>query len=312
MDGYRGKHTASQPWAVASTASVRTRGRHQRVNRRRRRWVYALLVLFLLCLLYPFLEAHILRTDRVSLKSDSLPADIGHLHIVYLSDIHYGFWYSDADVANLISRVNQLKPDIVLFGGDYGSDNAAAVRFFQRMPAVHARYAVLGVIGESDRGDTPFDLTRLTDTMREAGVTPLINDVSRVRVGTSSVYVAGLDEPVAGTPDLRSVASRVSASDYVIFLCHNPTVIPDAQLLTDRNGHLGWFDLGLFGHTHGGQLGPFSSLIGLTDDIPVRYREGWLTENRVDLLISRGVGTSVIPARFACYPQIHDIDVSLP
>ena len=262
MDGYRGKHTASQPCAVATTASVRTRGRHQRVNRRRRRWVYASLILDLLCLLDPFLEARFVRIDRVSRTSDSLPADIGHLRIVYLSDIHYGFWFSDASAANLISRVNQLKPDIVLFGGDYGRDNASAVRFFQRMPDVHARYAVLGVIGESDRGETPFDLARLTDAMREAGVTPLINDVSRVRVGASSVYVAGLDEPVAGTPDLRSLASQVSASDYVIFLCHNPTVIPDAQLLTDRNGHLGWFDLGLFGHTHGGQIRIFNNIFG--------------------------------------------------
>lgn len=312
MDGYRGKHTASQPWAVASTASVRTRGRHQRVNRRRRRWVYVLLVIVLLVLLYPFGEAHILTTDRALLKSDSLPADVGHLHIVYLSDIHYGFWYSDANVANLISRVNQLKPDIVLFGGDYGANNASAVRFFQRLPAVHARYAVLGVVGESDRGDTPFDLTRLTDTMREAGVTPLINEVSRVRIGTSSIYIAGLDEPVLGTPDFHALSSQVSVSDYVVFLCHNPSVIPDAQLATDRDGRLGWFDLGLFGHTHGGQLGPFASLLGLAEDIPARYRSGWLTENRVDLLVSHGVGTTGIPARFTCFPQIHDIDISLP
>ena len=215
------------------------------------------------------------------------------------------------DLSNLISRVNQLKPDLVLFGGDYGSDNASAIRFFQVLPAVHARYAILGVVGETDRGDTPFDLSRLTDAMRDAGVTPLINEAVPVRIGSSAVYIAGLDDPTAGDPDLKSLAAKVSASEYVIFMCHNPSVIPDAQQVTDADGRLGWFDLGLFGHTHGGQLGPLSSMISLAEDIPLRYQGGWLTENRVELLVSRGVGTSAIPARLMCFPQIHVIDISL-
>ena len=95
MDGYRGKHTASQPWAVASTASVRTRGRHQRRNRGRRRGMIFFLIVLVLILLYPFLEAHLLTTDRHLLQSDSLPADIGRLRVVYLSDIHYGSGFTD-------------------------------------------------------------------------------------------------------------------------------------------------------------------------------------------------------------------------
>ena len=311
MDGYRGKHTASQPWAVASTASVRTRGRHQRRNRGRRRGMIFFLIVLVLILLYPFLEAHLLTTDRHLLQSDSLPADIGRLRVVYLSDIHYGFGFTDIDLNNLVARINQLKPDVVLFGGGYGTDNASAVTLFQKLPAIHARYAILGVLGETDRGDTPFDLTRLTDTMRATGVTPLVNEVAPVRIGNSVIYVAGLDDPTAGTPDMKTLASRVSTSDYVIFLCHNPTVISSAQTATDSSGRLGWFDLGLFGHTHGGQLGPFSSLLSLAEDVPARYLGGWLTENRVDLLVSRGVGTSGIPARFMCFPEIHDIEISV-
>ena len=88
-------------------------------------------------------------------------------------------------------------------------------------------------------------------------------------------------------------------------------MIPDAQSVADQDGRLGWFDLGLFGHTHGGQLGPLSDLLGLAEDIPSRYQKGWLTENRVNLLISRGIGTSKIPARIFCTPQIHDIDITL-
>ena len=311
MNQYRGKHVSTQPWPVASTASTHRRGRHQQRSRRRRRWIIFLIVTVLLVLAYPLVEAHILTTERVYLQSADLPGDIGHLHIVFLCDIHYGFWFSDTELSNLVSRINQLKPDLVLFGGDYGADHEAAVAFFKKLPAIHARYAMLGVVGEADRGTTPAELEELKDAMRNAGVTPLVNEVNRVRLGNSSVYVAGLDEPVGGTPDISSLSARVSASDYVILLCHNPSVIPDTQLATDSSGRLGWYDLALFGHTHGGQVPLLRSLLDIAGDVPSRYLGGWLTENRVDMLVSRGVGTSVIPIRLFCLPQIHSIDVSL-
>ena len=111
-------------------------------------------------------------------------------------------------------------------------------------------------------------------------------------------------------PDLKTVSSQVSARDYVILLCHNPSIIADAQQTRNADGDLNWFDLGLFGHTHGGQMQFFSGLLGIADDVSDRYLSGWFTENRVDLLVSHGVGTSVFPARLFCPPQIHLIEVT--
>ena len=70
--------------------------------------------------------------------------------------------------------------------------------------------------------------------------------------------------------------------------------------------------LALFGHTHGGQIFGLSGLLDIAGDVDDRYLHGLLTENRSTLLISNGVGTSVIPARVFCPPQIHCIDISLP
>ena len=99
-------------------------------------------------------------------------------------------------------------------------------------------------------------------------------------------------------------------SIFVILLSHNPSVIPDAQIAPDAYGNLGWFDLGLFGHTHAGQMSFFSSALNIAEDVPDRYRSGWLKENRVDLLISPGVGTSVFPGRLLCFPTIHCITLT--
>ena len=312
MNEYRGKHSPSVPWAVSSTASSHYRSRHLQKNRRRKKLLIFLAALAVVLLAAPFAVARFPRTDRVSLVSENLPSDIGHLRIVYVTDVHYGFFFPDRQINSLVSTINSLKPDIVLFGGDTGDTPDAAISFYKRLPSLHARYAMLGVLGECDHGADDLERTMVTDAMRDAGIIPLVNDVVPVRIGTSMIYVAGLDDVKAGKPALSAVSARTSAEDYVVFLCHNPSVIPDAHRAEDRNGRLGWFDLALFGHTHGGQIYGLSGLFGFAGDVDDRYLRGWMVENRSDILISNGVGTSVIPARVFCPPQIHCIDISLP
>ena len=126
MKAYRGKHVSSAPWPVASSSSYR-RGRHQKRNHRVRRWVIFCVVLAVILFFYPMLEAKILITEKKDLKADDLPAEANNLRIVYLSDIHYGYWFSDASLDRLLARINSLRPDLVLFGGDYAVDNQSAL-----------------------------------------------------------------------------------------------------------------------------------------------------------------------------------------
>lgn len=313
MNEYRGKHAPSQPWPVSSTTIVRSRkGRHRKKNHHRRARIIILLVLVIFLVSWPFVEAKLLTTDKVLLSMADLPSDANHLRIVYLSDIHWGFWYTDSELSGLLTRINDLRPDLVIFGGDYATDHTSAVQFFERlqsMSKIRARYGVFGVLGETDCGETAFDRTQLSESMTNAGIIPLVNQVTPVNIGSSRIYIAGLDDSLSGSPNLKSVSGSVSASDFVIFVAHNPSVIPNAQKATDSSGALGWFDLGLFGHTHGGQMMFFSDLLAIADDVPERYRSGWLTENRETLLISRGVGTSALPCRLFCFPQIHFIEL---
>ena len=314
MNEYRGKHSPSKPWAVASTASVPVRrSRHLRKSRRRRFLSVFSIILILAVLAYPFVEARILTTEKVSLRSEALPADANHLRVVFLSDIHWGFWYSDSDLKGLISDINALRPDLVLFGGDYATDHESALAFFrtlQNITRIHARYGIYGVPGETDCGEDAQDRTLLSEAMTNAGVIPLFNKAEYVKIGSGTICVAGLDDIIAGKPDLKGLVSSITGADYVIFLAHNPTVISEAQLVRNTAGSLNWFNLGLFGHTHGGQMMFFSDLLGISEDVPDRYLSGWLTENRMDLLVTRGVGTSVIPARLFCPPQIHLIEIT--
>ena len=312
MNAYRGKHVSAASWGRSPSSSFH-RGRHQVRNKHNRRWLILSLVLAVILFGYPLLEARLLQTEKVTVKAEDLPLEANNLHIVYLSDIHYGHWFSDGDLGRLVSRINNLRPDLILFGGDYGTDNPSAIRFFtslQKQDRLRSRYGIYGVIGDMDRGDSDFTCTQLTEAMANAGVTPLVNKAVPVNIAARQIYIAGMDDVLTGKPDLKSVARSVSAADFVILLSHNPSIIPDAHLATDKSGNLGWFDLGLFGHTHGGQMLFFSSLLGIGDDVQERYRGGWIKENRVDMLISRGVGTIRYPGRLFCFPQIHYITVN--
>ncbi len=271
------------------------------------RLLIVLVVLFILA--WPFIEPFTLETESVTLYAADLPAGVGQLRIVYVTDIHKGGLYTDARLSALVSHVNACSADLVLLGGDYAQDSTSAIEFFRNMPRIHARYGVYAVLGNHDRTIPESNLTTLRAAMQSAGVTLLLNTVSRVRIGVSDVYIAGIDDAGNGRPDLKSVASQVSTGDYVIFLSHSPAIIPDALAAKDKNGHQGWFDLGLFGHTHGGQIALIGPLLK-DDGVPDEYTQGWFKRNRADMLVSRGVGTSGLPVRLFCSPQIHLITVN--
>ena len=209
---------------------------------------------------------------------------------------------------SLVRRVNALHPDIVLLGGDYAGDSEGAIRFFQTAPRFQSRYGVFAVMGNHDRTAPESNLQALRTAMRASGVTPLVNEIASVRIGGSDIYLAGVDDANNGRPDIAALAARLAQNDYVIFLAHSPELIPQAISTGDQNGRTTWFDLGLFGHTHGGQIPFLSSFLNISK-VEKRYEQGWLRENRIDMLISRGVGTSIFPARLFCLPQIHLITV---
>lgn len=271
----------------------------------------AIVIAVLFVLSWPVLETFLLETEEVTLLAADLPASIGQLRIVYASDIHQGGLYTPERTASLISHINACGADLVLLGGDYATDSDSAVAFFRDLPAIHARYGVYAVLGNHDRTIPEANMTTLRAAMQSAEVTLLVNETARVRIGSGSVYIAGIDDFGNGRPDIPGVASQVDIDDYVIFLSHSPAAIPDALAATDKDGMKGWFDLGLFGHTHGGQVALLGPLLK-DDGLPREYLQGWLRNNRTDLLISRGVGTSGLPLRLFCTPQIHLITVNAP
>lgn len=280
-----------------------------RLPQRRRIKVHLILIalVVLLLLAYPFAETRMLSTQTHTLQVPNLPANLKNIKIAYASDFHQCGWFGQKQVNEVIRRLNNLSADIIILGGDYAMDSDGAIAFFETMPSLHARLGVYGVLGNHDRTLPESNLQLLMDAMKDAGVTPLVNSVSRVKVGQNYLYIAGVDDFYNGTPDMKGVAAQVREEDFVIFAGHTPDLIPDAQKAQDMTGDGHWFDLALFGHTHGGQFNLFgwTPFRNVSDELSARYISGWREENRAAMLISNGVGTSVFPARLFAPPQVH-------
>jgi hypothetical protein len=269
----------------------------------------ALALLCLLLLTYPFFEAYHLTVDHHTVLIPSLPASLKNLRIVYASDIRAGARYPQWRVNELVKTINSQSADLVLLGGDYADTSDDAITFFKNLPQIQARLGVLGTVGEADRTPPESNLALLVKAMTGAGVTPLVNGTARIKVGPAYLHISGADDSVGGQPDVQRLAATVRESDCMIFLGHNPDLLTSAIRATGADGDTHWFDLALFGHTHGGQI----TLLGLPmlpaliPDSGDRYLRGWLEENRASILISNGVGTSWFPARLFAPAQIHVI-----
>ncbi len=288
---YKGRHIRGRKWWVLGTAAA--------------------IAAAVLLLLIPFIEPYRLEVEQVELESAQLPA--GHtLWVVFVSDIRMDGWpyFSESRLQGLVNDINRQRPDLVLLGGDYTSSPEQTAEFFRNLPPISATLGVYAVLGEADRPADEDALRELGDVMRAKGITLLVNEVARVPFFEGAVRIAGLDDALAGRPDMTRVSRQVTASEYVILLAHNPSLIESANRASDANGSQDWFDLALFGHTHGNQFFGDLNPLGIGRDVAVAsHRKGWIREGRSDILVSRGVGTVGFPVRLGCAPQIHCIGI---
>lgn len=282
--------------------------KYRKPPRRRISFSRVLTFLALLAMIaYPFWEASRLTVEERPVQVANLHPNLKGMRIVFVSDIHQGPFFSQSRVVNLINTINGLSPDLVLLGGDYAQDSDGAIQFFRDAPAIQARLGVFGVVGNHDRTEPESNFSQLVAEMTKYGCLPLTNNVARVKAGQAYAYIAGVDDFYNGFPDVAGVAAQVSREDFVIFVGHSPDLLSAAFAAKSRENDNHWFDLALFGHTHGGQVALFGQPLipNLRPEIGLRYLSGWREENRASILISNGVGTSNFPVRLFAVPQIH-------
>lgn len=218
--------------------------------------------------------------------------------IVFVSDIHHGPFFSIERVRRLVSRINHIKPDVVLLGGDYVHRDAKYIEpAFLELEKIKSRYLVAAVLGNHDHWESR-DLT--VSNILKSDFCYLDNRSTNLSVNGKNIFIAGVGDLWEDRQNIVSIQTNREKRDYTILVTHNPDF---AEMI---DGHtLDKINLILAGHTHGGQV----SLFGLWAPlVPSRYgqkyRSGLKYRSRTKIIISNGIGTITPPIRLFARPQI--------
>jgi len=240
-----------------------------------------------------------LETVRLELSFAALPAAFDGMTILHFSDLHYGFYYGLNELTGLVSRVRGLSPDMIVFTGDL-FDRDVLPHADECAEALRLLSAPLGKWAVPGNHDYYTGRKLAPQVYERGGFTLLVNRSERLRRGGDVLQIAGLDDLKLGRPDFHAAFEGLDPGMFTLFLSHQP----DAA---DRTAP--WrADLQLSGHSHGGQVR--LPLIGalLTPSGGKKYVQGLykLAGRQTESFVytNRGVGTTHLPVRFMCPPEL--------
>lgn len=238
---------------------------------------------------------------RYHFKCADVPAAFEGFRVVFLTDIHHGRCFPLGNLRGLVRLVNDMRPDLILLGGDYvDHDPVRILSFFEEAAKFRAPAGVFGVLGNHDR---MTDAALSIQCMKRAGITLLDNEGVWVRRGDERIRIGGVGDLWTTTQDLGPMLAGTQPDDLMILLAHNPDF---ADLLPSDK-----IDLMLCGHTHGGQVSVLGKWIPPWPGASkLKYLTGIVHEGTTTIIVSNGIGTVGPPVRVFAKPQIWEITLS--
>jgi uncharacterized protein len=228
-----------------------------------------------------------------------LPADLHGRLLMHISDLHVGPRVDDDYLMRTLDRAAALRPDFVVFTGDFVSYDVAHVvtrlgSVLQHFP--HGSLGTVAILGNHDYGPAwshPEIAAEVARTASAAGITVLRNDATMC----SGLQIVGLDDLWAGRYDSAGAFAAMDSQAATLVLTHNPDTVD----LPGWESYAGWI---LAGHTHGGQCKPPFLPPPL---LPVRNRRytagAFALSGERRLYINRAVG-HLLRVRFNVRPEI--------
>lgn len=247
-----------------------------------------------------------LMVSQVSIASDRLPAAFSGYRIAHISDLHNAE-FGDGN-GKLLRMLADLDPDMIAITGDLidsrHTDINIAIQFAEGASQIAPTYYVTG-----NHEARISEYKTLKGGLEAAGVTVLSDEKVLLERGGDTVALLGLNDPSFhaaggwGGDDAATVSGKLDNlhgqdDSYTILLSHRPELF---QTYAD-----GGIDLILSGHAHGGQfrLPLIGGLVAPNQGFFPKYDAGCYSENSTNMVVSRGLGNSIIPIRFNNRPEI--------
>ena len=248
--------------------------------------LYTIIILMFLPVLWAiFIEPYILTVTKITVNDPSLAG----LKIVFASDFHIKP-FETFRLKRIVKAINKQNADIVLLGGDYVNGHKKGMsmtiyKIAEELEKIHSKYGTYAVIGNHDGWQG-----------KEECITELEKHNIKVLFNENKCFekfcIAGVDDLQTGVPDIGKALSNITKP--VILITHTPDIMPDVPYSVN---------LTLAGHLHGGQIRLNQALI--TPSIyGNKYANGYLIDKGKKIYTTKGLGTSILPVRFNCPPEI--------
>lgn len=221
-----------------------------------------------------------------------LPVLFDGFTILHISDMHADM--NPGPMQRLIEILPELEYDVCVLTGDFRGQTfgsfEAALAWLARV-RVHLQETVYAVLGN-------HDTIRMIPEIEAMKIQMLLNESDVIARGDQKIHMVGIDDAHYYRADnLQKAASAIPHGDISILLSHTPEIYRQAA-------HAG-FQVMLSGHTHGGQIClPGSIPITLDSVLPRHMGAGAWKYASLTGYTSVGVGSSIVPVRFNCLPEI--------
>lgn len=254
-----------------------------------------LIIFILFCLLLAgysyFIEPNRLEVNRYIVQDSQLKG----IKIVFASDFHVKP-YGQKRLDMIVEKINAENPDIVVSAGDFvcGHTHHSTMPIEQiakTLGKVKAKFGFYTVLGNHDWW---IDGEGITDTLTSNGIKVLANSNTKVNINGKYIYIAGVEDKTTRTPEIYSALEN--AKKPVILLTHSPDVF--SKIPSNIN-------LTLSGHVHGGQVRlPLLGALIVPSDYGDKYSLGLIEEKGKKMIVTKGIGNSILNVRFNCVPEI--------
>lgn len=258
------------------------------------------LSIFILGLWTFWIEPNSLTINRTTLQIPYWPTQFNEFKIVAISDLHVGAPYVSMEkLKRIVEMANAEQPDMIVLLGDYviqdvlGGTFVAPEDFAPELGKLKAKNGVYAVLGNHDWW---LNGPRVKRAFEGAGVRVLSNEAIRVERGEAGFWIAGIDDFWSRHHDILGTLKQVKTKESIVVLNHSPDIFPELP------GHI---SLTLCGHTHGGQVNvPWLRNKVIPSRYGDQYLVGHIVEDGKHLFVTKGIGTSGLPARFLAMPEI--------
>lgn len=165
------------------------------------------------------IEPSLLEINTLEIKHRLIPNGFDEIKILQFSDTHLGFQYNVSQFQKLITKMNELEPDLIVFTGDLLDEPNKFNQINQIVPLLTKLKAPLGkycIFGNHDHGGYGSKIYQ--NIMETANFTILLNDSKAIEAKDGSkIYLIGIDDRMLGRPDLQLAQQHVPDNVFKIY-----------------------------------------------------------------------------------------------